>query len=106
MNNNMNFDPITGQPLNTNNNIESNNLQRISNTQELNHAPQINIQQQFQSIPTVEQSKQEFINMTQTNISEKKEEKKDSPNIIFIIILFLIILAAILFVFPYLLKIL
>jgi len=60
----------------------------------------------MQTIPTVEQSKQEFINNTQTNSSVKKEEKKDGPNIAFIVILFVIIFASIFFLFPYLLKVL
>ena len=60
----------------------------------------------MQSIPTVEQTTQDFINNTQINSTVEKEEKKDSPNITFIVILFVIIFAAIFFLFPYLLKVL
>ena len=58
----------------------------------------------MQAVPTVEQSKQDFINNTQSVTSEPKKEKKDGINWTFIIIMFVIILGAIIFVFPYLLK--
>ena len=121
-NNQMNFDSMTGQPINQNTNTE--NIQTISN---INSAPvleptqqsipivtqpeimnqtinTINTQQQLQSIPTVEQSKQEFINNAQNLNTEKKIEKKEGVNYIFIIILFVIIFAAIFFLFPLLLN--
>ena len=63
-----------------------------------------NVQQQMQSIPTVDQNKQEFINNTQASNVVKKQEKKSGPNVIFIVILFVIIFAAIFFLFPYLLE--
>lgn len=119
MNNNMNFDPMTGEPINQNNNIinnESNNVLEQKTTQPaiLNEEntvqePETNTiynQQIMQNIPTVDQSKQEFINNTQVNSLSKKEEKKEGPNITFIIILFAIIFASIFFLFPYLQKIL
>ena len=134
-NNQINFDPMTGQPINqTNNNfvsnietINQNNNNIVPNNIAINTAPQNNIpnqpeninnntlnqsvettvvnpQQTMQSIPTVEQSKQDFINNTQANSTEKKDEKKDGPNFVFIIILFIIIFASIFFLFPYLQK--
>lgn len=123
-NNQMNFDPITGQPINQNiNNTvvpQSENIQPIPTVQPVPtvepvqavqpQVPTMNNdiynQQQMQNIATVEQTKQDFINNTQANSTIKKEEKKDGPNITFIVILFAIIFASIFFLFPYLLKIL
>ena len=122
-NNQMNFDPMTGQPINQNIN-NMNNVAVPNQVQQVYTQPIppvqpvptvepvptvdniVNTQQQMQNIPTVEQSKQEFINNTQANNTVKKEEKKDGPNIAFIVILFVIIFAAILFLFPYLLDVL
>ena len=149
MNNGMRFDPMTGKPLNQeNNNIADINNQTITSNQVISEPnvtpstsiqqpihpqdnvqppvieaqPQIqqvqhqqdignininsdsNVQQQMQSIPTVDQNRQEFINNTQANNVVKKQEKKSGPNIVFIIILFAIIFAAIFFLFPYLLE--
>jgi UDP-3-O-acyl-N-acetylglucosamine deacetylase len=143
MNNQMNFDPITGQPINNQNNTIpmgmeqqqsqvtvpvqplpsssqdlSTQLVQTSNenvtpfdnlNSEINQTittvdNSIDTQQQLQSIPTVEQSTQNFINNVQSTNTEKQDEKKDRPNITFIIILFAIIFAAILFLFPFLLK--
>lgn len=120
-NNQMNFDPMTGQPINQNTNnanviptsgiatpmYQTNTPVQPENTKNINSVVQPttgNAQQLIQSIPTIEQSKHEFIDNTQANILDKKEDKKDSPNITFIIILFIIILAAIFFLFPYLQK--
>lgn len=121
-NNETKFDPITGQPLNNNldlnNNIStqdiSTNQNVVQTNQQVIHNAQIqqsnmvnqdlNNQIQMQSIPTVDQSRQEFINNTQALNAEKKEEKKSGINYVFIIILFAIIFAAIFFLFPYLLK--
>ena len=119
-NNQMNFDPMTGQPINQNiatipNQVQTNNAQIVQQVQpddnQTNQSVQqttnnINVQQQLQSIPTVDQTKQEFINNTQAENIVKKEEKQDGPNIVFIIILFVIIFAAIFFLFPYLMKVL
>lgn len=121
-NNEMKFDPITGQPLNNNLDLNNNiSTQDISNNQNVVQTNQqviqnaqmqqsnivnqdLNNQIQMQSIPTVDQSRQEFINNTQALNAEKKEEKKSGINYAFIIILFAIIFAAIFFLFPYLLK--
>lgn len=123
-NNQINFDPITGQPINQNvNNTvvpQPEIIQPVPTVEQVPTVepvqtiqPQVPIidsniynQQQMQSIPTVEQTKQDFINNTQANSVVEKEEKKEGPNITFIIILFVIIFAAIFFLFPYLLKIL
>ena len=117
MNNNveMNFDPMTGEPINNNqnNNISQQNIPVIlpeTNPMVNQVIPQEQLQnvnvQPIQTIPTIEQSKEQFINNTQ-NISEtKKEEKKEGVNYIFIIVLFIIIFAAIFFLFPYLLEVL
>ena len=95
------------QQLNTENIVleqNQDNEQQIQNieTTQINE-PALN-QNEFQSIPTVEQSQQDFINNVQSMNQEKKEEKKEGINFVFIIILFVIILAAIYFLFPLLLK--
>ena len=128
-NNQMNFDPMTGQPINQNNTIpnqEQNinqqnipivqtnvtpvqqipNVQSVPSVEPIQQVTPIQTQQQMQNIATVEQSKQDFINNTQANTVVKKDEKQDGPNIAFIVILFAIIFAAIFFLFPYLLKVL
>ena len=122
-NNQMNFDPMTGQPLN--NNVVQPTVTPVAPVQQVMPTPEVtpvqqvptqaNIiqentpilnQQQMQNIPTVEQTKQQFIDNTQANSSAKIEEKKEGPNIAFIVILFIIIFAAIFFLFPYLIKVL
>lgn len=123
----MNFDPMTGEPINQNNgnvnntvvlnqvqpeSVKQTTAQIVQPTPVTVESEQnitsntINAQQQMQSIPTVEQSKQEFINNTQENNTIKKDEKKEGPNVAFILILFAIIFAAIFFLFPYLLEVL
>lgn len=128
-NNEIKFDPATGQPIqnnmdnNTQTNIQVNNQvqtvapvapiePQVNPTNEQSQTVAINPQinnidtsiNNIQSIPTVDQSKQEFINNTQSLAIEKKTEKKHGINWIFIIALFVIILVAIIFLFPYLLK--
>ena len=128
-NNQMNFDPTTGQPINNQNNTtgleqpqivtvdDSNNVQplpqivTVDDSNNVQPLPQgvtvddsINTQQQLQNIPTVEQSQQSFINSVQATNIEKKEDNKNKPNILFIIILFIIIFASIFFLFPFLFK--
>ena len=116
----MNFDPVTGQPINQNINNTLNSqinnvnvtpttqmtqpIHTVQSEQTINN--NTNIQQQMQNIPTVEQPKQEFINNTQASNAITGEQKKEGNNIVFIIILFVIIFAAIFFLFPYLLKVL
>ena len=121
--NNMNFDPMTGAPLQNNNqtNTQVNN-ELVENIQpnvriepqvqqqntEVNNQTTINsgaqIQNELQNIPTVGQDKDSFINNVQTLNQEKQEEKNEGVNFAFIIILFVIILVAIYFLFPILLK--
>lgn len=127
-NNGMNFDPITGQPIQNNTNNTNQQNAQINNQMQtvqpvapvapiepqLNTTnpqmqqtpidPQIENFNNLQAIPTVEQSKQEFINNTQSLSTEKTTEKKQGVNWTFIIILFAVILVAIIFLFPYLLK--
>lgn len=122
MNNQMNFDPMTGQPINQNSNLNNVVPQSTINTDQItNQTMQVatensfqnvepnlqnNIQQQMQNIPTIEQTRQEFISNTQANNTGKKDEKTEGPNITLIIILFTIIFASIFFLFPYLQKVL
>lgn len=120
-NNEMKFDPMTGQPIQNSVQIDNQvqNIQQVPTIEQVQ--PQNNVEVQtvpieqqintidtninnIQAVPTVEQSKQDFINNTQSVTSEPKKEKKDGINWAFIIIMFAIILGAIIFVFPYLLK--
>ncbi|MBQ9072492.1 MAG: hypothetical protein IJY25_04990 [Bacilli bacterium] len=122
-NNQMNFDPMTGQPIN-NNQVSQQNIPIVGLEQSetvVQSQPQVTptvqpqvtqqpvqtntvIQQPMQNVPTVEQSKQDFINNTQALTPEKKEEKKNGVNYTFIIILFIAIFVAIFFLFPLLLD--
>ena len=77
-------------------------VQDTNVTNNVNDAVQI--QNELQSIPTVEQGKEAFINNVQAMHEEKKEEKKEGVSFVFIIILFVVILAAIFFLFPLLLD--
>lgn len=122
-NSNMNFDPMTGQPIqNSNQTITPVNNEPVVNSQPgisveppvqpqntaINNQAMISggaqIQNELQNIPTVGQDKEAFINNVQTINQEKQEEKKEGVNFVFIIILFIIILVAIYFLFPMLLK--
>ena len=103
MNSNVNFDPMTGQPI-QNNNTELPTMPKIQplldqaqiqNEQQLNSSENsvsnlnnqaTQIRNELQSIPTVEQNKQDFINNVQSMNQEKREEKKGGNNLIFIII--------------------
>lgn len=76
----------------------------ITEQNQANVNQEVQIQNELQSIPTVEQDKQSFINNVQSLNQEKKEEKKDGINFVFIIILFIVILVAIYFLFPILLD--
>ena len=93
MNNNIKYDPMTGEPI-----------QQSVNIQQPETQEQTLVQNEFQNIPRVEQSQEEFINNVQSVNTEKKEEKKDKINYTFIIILFIIIFASIFFLFPILDK--
>lgn len=117
MNNNIKFDPNTGQPIIDNQNILNNQLNSIEQPQPIqieqatpvqNNVVQQNAvqmsQTQIQNIPTVEQNKEQFIQNTQNLTTEKKEEKKQGINYTLIIVLFILIFASIFFLFPFLLK--
>jgi len=120
----MKFDPMTGEPIvpvETVAPVESalpeteqapsepaaevNTEVPVQDTNTVNNdSDAAQIQNELQSIPTVEQEKEAFINNVQSMHEEKKEEKKEGVNFVFIIILFVVILAAIFFLFPLLLD--
>lgn len=89
--------PIEPQISNTTVEVQPAPIEQSINTTDTN----VN---NMQSIPTVDQSQQQFINNTQSLTAENKVEKKQRINWTFLIILFVIILAAIFFLFPYLQK--
>ena len=115
--NNTQIDPVTGQPINNINQIRTQypnqpvqpqttvQMPAAQNIQPNLQNSNITIQQQMNSIPTVDQNAQQFMQNTQATTVVKKEDKKEGPNTIFIVILFAIIFAAIIFLFPYLLNI-
>lgn len=84
-NNVLNFDPMTGQPLNNNQNVQ---------------APLTTLQ----DIPTVDQSKENFINKIEASNDDSNKNKGESVNYTFIIILFILFLLIVCFGFPYLIK--
>ena len=102
----MRFDPNTGKPINDINKntvVQANtNNAETSINDSLSQSNVTNIN----NIPTVDQSANEFINNTQTISSERIEKKKGGLNYTFIIILFIVILISIIFLFPYLAKLL
>lgn len=122
MNSNMNFDPMTGEPIQNiqpATPVDNQPVPSQENAQVVSESPAVEpngqalnatakevaqIQNELQNIPTVEQDKEAFINNVQTIHQEKQEEKKEGVNFAFIIILFIIILVAIYFLFPILLK--
>lgn len=95
------FDPITGQPINNTSNQEDANLNTQNNEtkNEANNEP-VNMQ----SIATVDQSNEQFINNVQSDAENKPTQKQEKTSYLFLIILFLIIFAAIFFLFPMLNK--
>ena len=114
----MRFDPMTGEPIVSNESVvpvneqvpnepvvEVNTEVPVQDTNTVNNVNDaVQIQNELQSIPTVEQGKEAFINNVQSMNQEKKEEKKEGVNFVFIIVLFVVILAAIFFLFPLLLD--
>ena len=102
----MRFDPNTGKPINDIN--ENAVVQANANNAEtsINDSLSQNNVTNINNIPTVDQSSNEFINNTQTISSERIEKKKGGLNYTFIIILFIVILISIIFLFPYLAKLL
>lgn len=89
MNSDIKFDPMTGKPINNNQNNEGNNKNEA-----------IELQQNINSIATVDQSNEKFINNIQSDSKNIKKESKEKTSYIFLIILFIIIFAAIFFLFP------
>ncbi len=94
-----------------NTNIPVQNVQPVVNTNTQNVQSNIptsqqetQIQSQMQNIPTVEQSKEQFINNVQNVNQGHKEEKKETNPLILIGILFVVVLVAIYFLFPLLDK--
>ena len=121
MNNEMKYDPMTGEPINNtvdpiqqentiNQTTEEANIIETQTlldpiTEEQSTNIQTQIQTELQNIPTVDQNEQQFINNVQSiNNKEKKEDKKEGVNFTFIIIMFAIILLTIIFLFPILLD--
>ena len=115
------FNPEVNQPVNQNlngiNNIPIENNQNIVQQPTptmpqmqpvdiTNNTNPTDIQQQMNTIPTVDQDKQNFMTNTQAANEVKNEEKKKGPNIALIVIIFAIIFASIFFLFPYLLDVL
>lgn len=79
MNNEMKFDPNTGEPINNS--------------------------QLLQSVPNVEQNNTEFINNIEkaSKIDNNKSKEKKSSTIL-IVFIFILLMCAILFLFPYISK--
>lgn len=123
--NDMNFDPMTGEPLHNNEqlvdtqSINTVDIQSENNTTQIqqtemptaqqqngqNQQTETAIQDQLQNIATVEQSTDDFINKIQMQSQEIQEEKKETNKFTFLIILFIVLLGSIYFLFPLLLKI-
>ena len=102
MNDEMKFDPITGKPLNT---IQTNNTEKKeeNKTEEKTTVPH-EIQNNVQSIATVDQSNDKFLNNEQNSSNIKNEKLNEKSSYIFIFVIFAIILLAIIFLFPLLNK--
>lgn len=109
-NNDAKFDPITGEPINNKTEVqqsESTVNQNISTDLEINQnqsTDTASVQKNLQSIATVDQSNENFINNAQTESNEKVESSDGKMNFTFIIILFALIFAAIFFLFPIISK--
>ena len=123
----MNFDPMTGEPLNNQGanapqpiEMPTVPIEQVAQTVEpqqpimesINPEPTTNniaptesqTVNMMQNVATVNQTQENFINNVQNENKVNEEKKADGPNYWFIIILFIIIFAAIFFLFPYLLK--
>ena len=102
MNEEMKFDPLTGKPLNSvqSNNTENTEEQKIEEKTTVPKEPQNNVQ----SIATVDQANDKFLNNEQKNSNIKNEKMNEKSSYIFIFAIFAIILLAIIFLFPLLNK--
>ena len=99
MNNNIKFDPMTGEPINNFNQptVSIENIQPkivaetpiIENEQQEKPQNTINnntiVQNELNNIPTVDQNEQKFINNIQEISKDKQAEKKQEVNFIFLI---------------------
>lgn len=94
MNNEMNFDPMTGKPINKDKNEVKET--QISNTNQDQH--------NIQTIATVDQSNDKFLTNEQNNSTKKDNKLDEKSSYLFMIVLFVIILLVIIFVFPLLNK--
>ena len=102
MNNEMKFDPLTGQPLN---NVEPNNTEKKEEIKEEKKTTAPEVQQNnIQSVATVEQTDDKFLNNAQSNANVKNEKLNEKSSYVFIFVIFAIILLAIIFLFPLLNK--
>lgn len=112
MNNEINYinTPETNEVPIQNNNIMENQTHQVEQIEPeiTNVANSINqevqIQSQFQNIPTVGQNQEQFINNVQTMNQEKKDEKKDNMNPYILLVIAGIMAVAIYFLFPILSK--
>lgn len=102
MNDEMKFDPLTGKPLNT---VQTSNTEKReeNKTEEKTTVP-YEIQNNVQSIATVDQSNDKFLNNEQNSSNIKNEKLNEKSSYIFIFVIFAIILLAIIFLFPLLNK--
>lgn len=102
--NNINVQPET--QLNQTSAVTYQNVQTVSNNEQTASVSnnQNITQNNMASVPTVEQSNNNFVQNTQTISSEKKVESKKGINYPLVILLFIIVLVSIFFVFPILKK--
>ena len=115
------FDPMTGQPINNVNNqdqdsniVQTNVEENTTTDQDSNNNDDTKdnksvsekevVNPNVQSIATVDQPSEQFINNVQTDVEKQNTEKKEKANYFFIVILFIVIFAAIFFLFPLLSK--
>lgn len=110
-NNKINFDPNTGQPIKKDEPTGQKLQNAIINSSESNNSMQnqeqpnnTNVQNDLQSIATIDQSNEKFINNAQTASQEKENSSDGKMNYAFIFILFAVIFAAIFFLFPLISK--
>ena len=103
MNDEMKFDPLTGQPLHNDNTQKPSSEVKIENTEEKTTVTEAQ-QNKVQSVATVEQSNDNFLNNTQSDSTVKNEKMNEKSSYIFIFVIFAIILLAIIFLFPLLNK--
>ena len=95
------FQPINSIPV-QNQQVDNQNVQPIESQMSQNQQVNNNesIQNQLQSIPTIEQSNQNFVASTQTISAEKSVESKKKVNYLLIIILLAVVFGVVFFVFP------